>query len=99
MMQQGKRRHTVISRPPRGECEMQNKRKQRYRPSRRHNRQPTNEHFLKKAYTAFCQLSESAQTIVIVGLLLLLAWLIIHPLLLAALLKVLFSTITIWVTL
>jgi hypothetical protein len=78
---------------------MQNKRKHRYRPSRRHSRQPNNEHFLKKAYTAFCQLSEPAQTMVIVGLLLLLAWLITHPLLLATLLKVLLSAITIWVTL
>ena len=54
---------------------------------------------MKKAFDAFCQLSEPAQTALVVGLLLLLAWLIAHPLLLATLIKVLLGAVTTWVTL
>ena len=53
----------------------------------------------KKAFTVFCQLSDPAQTALIVGILLLLAWLIAHPLLLATFIKALLGLITARVTL
>jgi len=82
-----------------GEEKMQNQRKGRRRPARRQHKLPDHEQFLRKAHAAFCQLSEPAQTVLIIGLLLLLAWFLAHPLLLATLIKALLGVITTWITL
>lgn len=50
--------------------------------------------FLKKVFTIFCQLSDPAQTVLVIGILLLLAWLLAHPLLVAALIKALLGLLT-----
>jgi len=78
---------------------MQKQMRRNRRSSRQQRKQLRGRVFLKKAFDAFCQLSEPAQTALVVGLLLLLAWLIAHPLLLATLIKVLLGAVTTWVTL
>ncbi len=78
---------------------MQSQVKRSQRSPRRRREQQPDTSFFKRVYTAFCQLSEPAQTMLIVGLLLLLAWLIAHPLLLADLFKVVLGLVTTWVTL
>lgn len=78
---------------------MHNHGKQTRRSSRRRRPQRPATSFVERAFAAFCQLSEPAQTIFVVGVLLLLAWLVAHPFLLADLLKGVLGVITAWVTL
>jgi len=79
--------------------DMQNQIKRHRRRSKPQRKLMRDRPFFQRAFAAFCQLSEPAQTVLIVGLLLLLFWLITHPLLLATLIKALLGMIATWVTL
>lgn len=76
---------------------MRNQARRNHRSSKRQSSQLNA--FLKKAFKVFCQLSDPAQTVLIIGILLLLAWLIAHPLFFATLMKALLGLITARVTL
>lgn len=65
----------------------------------RRGKPPREKRFFKQLFDAFCQLPEPTQTVLIIGLLLLLAWLLANPLILVNLVKVILGLITIRATL
>ncbi len=74
---------------------MQNHSRRGRKSSRRRGKSPQEKSFFKKLFDAFRQLSDPTQTVLIIGLLLLLGWLIANPLILVNLLKVILGLITI----
>ena len=66
---------------------------------KRRGRPPQEKSFFKRLFDAFCQLSEPERTVLIIGLLLLLSWLIANPLILVALVKAFLGFISIWAAL
>ena len=74
---------------------MQNRSRSSHRSSKQRAKRPQGTSFFKKLFDAFCQLSDPAQAVLIIGLLLLLAWLIANPLILVNLMKAILGLITI----
>jgi hypothetical protein len=82
-----------------GAHRMQKHSGRRYRSVKQRDHPPQKKSFFKSLYDAFCQLSEPAQAILIIGLLLLLGWLLANPFILVNLVKVMLGFITIRATL
>ena len=78
---------------------MQNHSRRSRRSAKQRGELPPKKSFFERSLDAFCQLSDAAQIVLIIGVLLLLSWLIAHPLILVILVKALLGLITIRATL
>ncbi len=74
---------------------MQNHSRSSHRASKQQAQLSKEKNFVKKLFDAFCQLSDPAQTVLVIGLLLLLGWLIANPFILVNLMKAILGLVTI----
>jgi hypothetical protein len=74
---------------------MQNHSRSSHRATKQQTRLSKEKNIVKKLFDAFCQLSDPTQTVLVIGLLLLLGWLIANPLILVNLMKAILGLVTI----